>query len=121
MPSPILKSDEAGTAPSSISPTPGLASADPGFDDAGLEAPSHVVPEIEKNDIVHSNISAPKVPSKGLEVKAKQKGFYNQHRFRENDIFFIKNWDELGEWMILTDPDLEKKHLQEIKEKKAKK
>ncbi len=100
---------------------------------AGMEAHAPIVrpsfnepvlekPEMENlNDQNASNVKSPKAPKSGFEVQAKQLGFYNQHRYRENDVFFIKSWEDLGDWMTLLDPDLKKKHLKEIEERKAKK
>lgn len=91
-------------------------------DDEDLDAPSHEKPEMENFDKDnHSNAFVPKTPKNGLQVRAKQKGFYNQHRIRENDVFSIARWEDLGAWMELTDPDLERKHQLEMKEKKARK
>lgn len=101
---------------------------------AGMEAKAPIVrqgfqeedtviakPEIENvSQDNHSNVASPKAPKEGFEVRAKQLGFYNQHRYRENDVFFVRSWEDLGDWMELSDPDLKKKHMKEITERRKK-
>lgn len=124
MPSPI-KNDEVGSAPSSIAPIPEANHAASGLDtvvgsEVDLAPPIHSTPSSEAD---HSNSQvvapvAPKEVEKGLKVQALEKGFYNQHRIRENEVFVIKKWEDRGRWMKFLDPDLQKKHLEEIKAKK---
>lgn len=121
MPS-LVKSDNADSTSSLISPGSEVPSQDgaPGFD---LDIPAHddkpIIESLEQKSV--SNMVAPKIPKNGFEVVALRKGFYNQRRLEEGDKFLVKSFEELGEWMKCTDPDLQKKHLENLKNKKAKK
>lgn len=117
----LVKSDSLDSMSSLISPGSEVVSKDatPGLE---LDIPSHDKPIIESfEQKSHSNIVAPKISKNGLEVVALGKGFYNQHRIKEGDVFIIKSFEELGQWMKCVDPDLQKMHLENIKNKKAKK
>ncbi len=83
-----------------------------------LEAPVHKPTLISAENKSVSTVKA-SAPKKGLEVVALRKGFYNQHRLREGDSFTIKSFEDLGDWMKCVDPDLQKKHLENLKYKKA--
>lgn len=89
-----------------------------GSDDSGLEVPSHI-PSYESAESKNSSLVTPPAPKKGIEVEALRKGFYNQHRLKEGEKFTVKTFEELGEWMKCTDPDLQKKHYENLKIKKA--
>lgn len=100
-------------------PAPSLASEVEVSAEVELDSPIHLKPIIEGGDDKNlSNVVASKPSKNGFEVMATKNGFYNQHRIKENDVFFIKKWEDLGVWMKVIDPDLEKKHQAEIKEKK---
>lgn len=90
-----------------------------------LEAPNHEVnskPSLLKpSDDNDSSVDLPKSHSKGIEVVALRKGFYNQNRIKENEKFTVKSFEELGEWMKCLDPDIEKEKNKFFKEKKASK
>ena len=68
-----------------------------------------------------SSISIPKFSSKGIEVVATRKGFYNQRRISEGEKFIVKKKENLGEWMKCVDPALERERFNFFKNKKAKK
>jgi hypothetical protein len=91
----------------------------------GLDTPSHEEekkPETissQMNDV--SQVKAPSVPKKGIEVVAIRKGFYNQTRYKEGDKFFIKSEESFGDWFSCVDPYFEKKRIEFYKSKKAKK
>jgi len=112
---PNLNSDGEDSS-SSISPIPAFAESG-----AGLVIPDHkpMFNTVESNNV--SVINAAKILRNGIEVKALRNGFYNLHRLRENDVFTVKSFEDLGEWMKCLDPDLEKQHQANMKEKKAKK
>jgi hypothetical protein len=59
--------------------------------------------------------------SKGIEVVATRKGFYNQRRISEGEKFIVKKKENLGEWMKCVDPALERERFNFFKNKKAKK
>ncbi len=89
-----------------------------------LIAPDHalVKPITESfEEKSNSSIVAPKISKSGIEVVALRNGFYNQHRLVEGNVFVVKSFEDLGEWMKCIDPDLQKKHLENLKNKKAKK
>lgn len=105
--------------------TEGVANAAPEVD---LDVPSHndedfafKKPELigaDSND--HSQVRARIVPKQGIEVEATRKGFYNQMRHKEGDRFFVKNREELGEWMKCVDSLEEKARVEFFKNKKVK-
>lgn len=115
------------------SPVPAVQAA--GSDDV-LNPPSHetvqtpaaqpqapiapVKPIIESFETkIHNRIEI-KVPTQGIEVIAARNGFFNQERVSEGKKFFVRNVEELGDWMICTDPDNERKRAEFFKEKKLK-
>lgn len=79
--------------------------------DFTLPAPEHKMEEVVETKT--------NTESEGIDVVATRKGFYNLQRLREGDVFKIKNFKEIGEWMKCLDPDLEKKRLEILKNKKA--
>lgn len=91
----------------------------PKNEDSALEVPDHK-PEINTSGS-NSNIEAIVISKNEIKVVALRKGFYNQHRLKDGEEFTVKKFDELGEWMKCLDPDLQKKHLENIKVKKARK
>lgn len=115
---PILNySDDGDSESSSLSPVPAFPKGD-----AGLEVPEHFKkPSFDTVESKNNSQVTVKLSKNGIEVVALRKGFYNQHRIRENDLFLVKSFEELGEWMKCVDPDLQKKHLENLKNKKAKK
>lgn len=83
------------------------------------------VPTIEKVEVIdaaesESEIKLPKVPVGGIEVVATRKGFFGQQRYKKDDKFFVKSFEELGEWMKCSDSNFEKQRVAFFKEKKAK-
>lgn len=56
-----------------------------------------------------------------IEVVATRKGFYGQTRIPKGQTFSVASFDDLGEWMICTDKETEKKRVKFFKDKKAKK
>lgn len=87
--------------------------------------------EVEKNEelekpklrtleqTISNTFEVPEVPKRGIEVVASMKGFYNNRRIREGQKFFVKNFEDLGAWMICEDKALERKRLEFLKQKKA--
>jgi hypothetical protein len=108
-------SDDVDTASSSISPTPEVSK-----DASGLEVPEHKVQFENVDDKNESIIVAPKISKSGIEVVALRKGFYNQERIKEGQVFLVKKMEDLGEWMKCLDVDTERKRLEILKSKKAK-
>lgn len=72
----------------------------------------------EKNDSV---VTVANMSQSGIKVVATRKGFYNQTRISEGQSFIIRSFEEVAEWMSCVDPIIEKKRIQFIKDKKAKK
>lgn len=62
-----------------------------------------------------------KASKKGIEVVATRKGFYNGSRLKEGDSFIVKSEEDLGEWMKCVDRSIEKKRVEILNSKKAKK
>lgn len=77
-------------------------------------------PEIINPGESNSDVKVQPAPKKGIEVVAERKGFYNQHRKREGDKFFVPSIDKCGEWMRCTDPHMEKQRKKFLKDKKLK-
>ena len=88
----------------------------------GLMPPAHEekvqisTPEDDNDSIVPVQLN-----KQGIEVIADRKGFFGQQRISKGEKFNIKSEEQFGEWMICTDPEMEKKRKQYFKEKKAKK
>lgn len=141
MPSP--KKDESAVQHDLSSPTSGVLHSAPDLDmsdtliPALVDSPEVVVVETEdpednskllkkpmiegsEEDLV-SNVRIPKTPKGGIEVVATRQGFYNQHRLNEGDKFTVASFEDLGEWMKATDPDMDKKRREFLQAKKAKK
>jgi hypothetical protein len=106
------------------------SNSNPTEETVGLEVPSHIVevtPDEGRPSIVtpdntnHSAVIVPKVPKTGIEVVAIGKGFYNQRRITEGTPFKIKSEAEFGSWFKCVDPDLEKKRVELLAAKKARK
>lgn len=68
-----------------------------------------------------SIMKAPSTPKKGIEVVALRKGFYNQFRINEGEKFLIRSEKDFGDWFRCTEPSFEKKRIEFINAKKAKK
>lgn len=84
-----------------------------------LGTPEHNKGYTVANEGMASNVKVPKAPKGGFEVIATRLGFYKQERLRENDVFHIEKFEDVGEWMKFTDPDLEKKRVKFFQDKKA--
>lgn len=80
-----------------------------------LDVPTYKTAESENTSLK----SIPQIPANGIEVMATRNGFYNLHRIVENDIFTVRKFEDLGEWMKCLDPDLEKERVKFFKNKKA--
>lgn len=70
---------------------------------------------------VSSIVSAPVMSTRGLEVVALRDGFYNRSRIPKGQTFFIRNFEDIGDWMKCVDPYWEKKNVEYHKLKKARK
>ena len=81
------------------------------------DKPEYITPDTNNNSVVN----VPKFPTKGIEVVAMRKGFYNQKRISEGEKFICKKKEDLGTWMKCLDFDLERERLKFFKDKKAKK
>lgn len=79
-------------------------------------------PKLHSHETTISNsLENVMIPKGGIKVVALRKGFYNQNRLSKGAKFTVKSFDELGLWMRCEDSDLEKKRVQFLKEKKARK
>ncbi len=67
------------------------------------------------------NLTKVEGPKRGIEVVANDKGFYNQIRRKVGDKFIIRSEQDFGDWFRCVDPNLEKKRVEFIKAKKARK
>lgn len=88
-----------------------------------LDVPSH---EDDKPKLMDPAADSTKVatviaPKKGIEVVATRKAFYNQNRIVEDQRLFLKSEEDLGEWHYCVDSFWEKKRVEYLKQKKAKK
>lgn len=62
----------------------------------------------------------PKQPKSGaIEVVAIAHGFYKNMRKVPGEVFMVPSMEKLGAWMKCTDKELEKKHQEAIRAKKA--
>jgi hypothetical protein len=110
----------------SLSPlAEGSASAESSVE---LNPPSHAEQDEFKKPVMLSpeqnlqtQTKVPAAPRNGIEVVATRKGFYNQRRIKEGDEFKIRSEEEFGEWFKCKDAQFEKKRLEFVKNKKAKK
>lgn len=86
----------------------------------GLMPPAHEekVQIIDPKDDNDSIVPVP-LTKQVIEVVATRKGFYGQERISEGQTFKVASFKSLGEWMICTDKELEKKRKQFFKDKKA--
>jgi hypothetical protein len=57
-------------------------------------------------------------PTKGVEVKALQRGYIYQDRREPGDVFMVTDLKHLDEWMECTDPTEQKRHLARLEERK---
>ncbi len=55
-----------------------------------------------------------------FEVIALRDGFVSNIRIPEGSVFTITDWAKLGSWMKCVDPQMEKQHQAEMKERKEK-
>ena len=92
-------------------------------DESGLGVPTHShAMTVDNGDAkVHSQVVAPKPSKDGYDAIATRAGFYKQERLVQNDPFKVEKWEDIGDWFIFVDPDLEKKRKKFIEEKKARK
>ena len=86
-----------------------------------LDTPVH---EEEKVKIINpeddnDSIVPVQLVKQGIEVVAIRAGFYGQQRIVEGQSFIVKSFESLGEWMICSDKETEKKRKQFFKDKKA--
>lgn len=86
----------------------------------GLTPPSHEEEKVKIINPDNDNDSTVAVPlsKQGIEVIATRKGFYGQRRVPKGETFSVASFADLGEWMICTDKEQEKKRQQFFKEKK---
>jgi hypothetical protein len=89
-----------------------------------LEVPKHQ--ESDKPKLINagemaSSVKAPSAAKKGILVVAIEKGFYNQQRKAIGDKFNIKSEEEFGSWFKCVDKEDEKRRVEHLKAKKAKK
>ena len=98
---------------------PTLSEASSYEEASDLALPEHVKPILESVENKSESLVSASPLKKGIEVVALRKGFYNQHRLKENETFTVKSFEDLGEWMKCLDPDLQKKHFENLKNKKA--
>ncbi len=89
--------------------------------DLGYDEVSQAPKAIDPSKNVHNQVAV-KAPllRRGIEVVAVDKGFYNQDRKVTGDKFFIVSEEEFGDWFRCTDPVLEAKRVEFIKNKKMK-
>jgi len=113
--------------------SPGLdvEKSTPSFgEDKTLDVPAHdeqnasvlqkpATPDLHSPEI-SSIIKLSELSKNGIQVVATRKGFYNQNRIREGEVFRIQSFEDIGEWMKCTDPDLEKERVKFFKEKRRK-
>lgn len=71
--------------------------------------------EMDVEEIVEKK---PKASSQ-IEVVANARGVYKCSRKVENDRFFVDKFEQLGSWMDCVDPILQKKHMQNMKERNS--
>jgi hypothetical protein len=83
--------------------------------------PSDKPKYVDVNTNNSSNVTVSKFPKNGIEVVALRKGFYNQNRIEEGQVFLIKDKEQFGTWMKCTDPDMERERIKFFNNKKAKK
>lgn len=77
-------------------------------------------PEIVKPSESSNHVKL-QVPKRGIEVVALRKGFYNQNRLKEGDVFHIKSTEDFGDWFKCTDPLFEKERVKILLEARKKK
>lgn len=136
MPQPLKNTVEGSSAPSS--PILGMPSND-GVPSLDLpEALESVQADLMEEEVLteraiierpmikdsakqdHSSLKLPNAPKGGFEAVATRSGFYGQSRLREGDTFQMAAFEDFGEWMKFLDPDIERKRVQFLKEKKTK-
>ena len=105
---------------------------DAGVDEPNPHAPEMHVPSDNPNDFIPPSLMGvsdedeyatklPEGPIEGIPVVCTRKAFYNQMRYKEHDQLVLNSEDDLGEWHTCLDPKMEKKRVQKIKDKKARK
>ncbi len=57
---------------------------------------------------------------RNIEVEALAKGFFDQHRKNEGDLFVIPTMKQLGSWMKCKDPKIQKMHDEAMRVKRMK-
>ena len=116
-------SSDAKEINSLASSSPLAEDSAPAGSNVSLSVPFHEEkPKLENSESKNSsNVVAPLVPNKGIEVVAMSAGFYNQKRIGEGESFVIKSFDQIGAWMKCKNPELEKKRVEFYELKKAKK
>jgi hypothetical protein len=62
----------------------------------------------------------PKAAPMNIEVVANKPGFYKSRRKKVGDKFVVTRFSELGSWMTCVDPLIQKKHVEVLNERKAK-
>lgn len=122
MPS-LNKSSSGDEINSSLSSSPLTDDSASAESDVSLNVPLHeekpAMVNIDKD--ISTQLNVPSAPKKGIEVVAQMKGFYNQKRYNQGDSFLIKSEEQFGSWMKCVDPAFEKKRIEIIKLRKAKK
>lgn len=88
-----------------------------------LKAPNHEDKPVEYVDASKSSseVETPIVSRNGIAVKATRLGFFANRRYKKGDTFNVMTFQQLGDWMTCEDPIIERKRLEFIKSKKAKK
>jgi len=92
--------------------------------DESFEEELPIEPKLIYNDpekAACNNVTIPLIPKLGIAVTATRRGFFAQQRIKEGEEFIVKAFESLGDWMKCKDSELEKKRIQFLKDKKAKK
>ncbi len=84
----------------------------------GLIPPAHEEKvKIESPEDDNDSIVPVQLNKQGIEVIADRKGFFGQQRISKGEKFNIKSEEQFGEWMICTDPEMEKRESNTLKKK----
>jgi len=76
----------------------------------------YITPETKLDSIVE----IPSIPKKGIDVVATRAGFFGNRRIAIGQKFVVKTLEGLGLWMKCEDPELEKKRVKILEDKKIK-
>lgn len=78
----------------------------------GLDTPDHALTADPAHAGTVESTAEAVSGVQGIKVKAKVPGFYANERKVEGDLFVIVDAGDLGDWMEIQDPAMEKKHLE---------